>query len=424
MPSVLRRLVLTAILTLATLAVALHAAADSGSGIDVVVVSGSLDGRLTDFVIDAIETSDAAVLVIQLDSAATLDGDIDALLELVADPPLPVAVYAGPDPATVSGGALRLLAAAPVKGAAPGVALGPAAPTRAGDADDASGVSDAHPGLPESLLNGRIAVRDDFDGFLDLVEPSIGQFVIGLDGHVVTVAGAVVTLATAQEVVEDGVTGVVPSTTVTFIEPGLIDTTLRLGVGPEAAYFFLVVGLSLMVFEFYAAGPGVAAVIAVVCLILGGYGVAVLPVRWWAVALLPFGLLLYTVDFQRNDLGWKSLVGTAALLGSGWYFTDAAPQMVSTWWIILLIVVCTALWFGFALTTVVRSRFSTQTIGRDHLIGRIGTADTAISPEGTVRVDDALWKARSTRVSGIEPGDQVEVVAVEGIVLEVDPLSE
>ena len=107
----------------------------------------------------------------------------------------------------------------------------------------------------------------------------------------------------------------------------------------------------------------------------------------------------------------------------GLFFTDAAPQMVQTWWIVLIVVLGTALWFGFAMTTIVRSRFSTQTIGRDHLIGRTGIADTAISPDGTVLLDGARWRARSTRVSGIEAGDGVAVVAVDGVVLEVDPIS-
>ena len=140
--------------------------------------------------------------------------------------------------------------------------------------------------------------------------------------------------------------------------------------------------------------------------------------------LVPVALLLYTVDFQRNDLGWKSVLGTGALLSAGLFFTDAAPQIVQTWWIILIIVLGTALWFGFALTTIVRSRFATQTIGRGHLVGRIGAADTAIAPDGTVMVDGARWQARSTRGSGIEAGDRVEVVAVEGIVLEVEPVGE
>jgi membrane-bound serine protease (ClpP class) len=424
MAAVLRRIAIALFLAVSAALVAFPAAAHSEHGIDVVVVSGSLEGRLTDFVIDAISSSEAQVVVLQLDSAATLNGDVDALLDLVSDPPVPIAVFAGPDPATVSGGALRLLATAPIRGAAPGVELGPASPTRAGGDDDAAAIAAAHPDLPSELISGAAAVLDDLGGFLDLVEPSIGQFVVGLDGHEVMIDGSSKVLSTATEVVEDGVVSVRPSVGVTFIEPGLVDATLRVGVGPESAFFFLVVGLSLMVFEFYAAGPGVAAAVAAVCLLLGGYGISVLPVRWWAVALVPAGLALYTVDFQRNDLGWKSILGTISLMMGGLFFTDAAPQIVQTWWIVLIIVLGAALWFGFALTTIVRSRFSTQTIGRDHLVGRTGMADTAISPEGTVLVDGAKWRARSTRVSGIEAGDTVAVVAVEGVVLEVDPVSE
>lgn len=419
---VARRLFSIALLLLVAGPLGVSAWAQADPVTEVVVVGGSLDPRLIDFVEDAIDESRAEVVVIQLDSAATLD-DIDRLLEVVEEPPLPVAVYAGPDPARVSGGALRMLAAAPVAGAAPGVVLGPASPTMAGGADDSDVIRDAHPGMPESIVEGSVVVEGDLGGFLDLVEPSIGQFVVGLDEREFVVQGSSVVVDTAVDATtDDGVATLRPRSPVTFVEPGLLDTTLRLGAGPEVAFFFLVAGLSLAVFEFYAAGPGMAAVAAVVCLLLAGYGIAVLPVQWWAVALVPGGLGLYTVDFQRNDLGWKSVVGTVALLVGGLAFTDAAPQMVQSWWIVAIVVLGAALWFGFALTTVVRARFSTQTIGRDHLIGRIGVAESEIRPEGTVLLDEATWQARSTRGSGIAPGDRVEVKAVEGVVLEVDPI--
>ena len=81
-------------------------------------------------------------------------------------------------------------------------------------------------------------------------------------------------------------------------------------------------------------------------------------------------------------------------------------------------------WFLFGMTTVVRARFSTPTIGRDHLIGRRGRAETAVRPEGVVVVDGARWRANSARVSGIEAGDEVVVAAVSGFVLDVDPVEE
>ena len=58
----------------------------------------------------------------------------------------------------------------------------------------------------------------------------------------------------------------------------------------------------------------------------------------------------------------------------GLRLVDGAPQLVPSWWVVLIVVVGIALFFGLALTTMVRARFSTQTIGRDHLIGRRGVA--------------------------------------------------
>ena len=103
--------------------------------------------------------------------------------------------------------------------------------------------------------------------------------------------------------------------------------------------------------------------------------------------------------------------------------TDARPQMAPVWWIVIIVVAGTALFYGVALTTIVRSRFSTATIGREYLIGKGGRAETAFDPEGIVVVDEARWRGRAHREAGIEPGDAVEVTGVDGIVLDVEPVA-
>ena len=71
---------------------------------------------------------------------------------------------------------------------------------------------------------------------------------------------------------------------------------------------------------------------------------------------------------------------------------------------------------------MVRSRFSTPTIGREWMIGEDGTARTAIDPDGVVPVRDAPWRARTNRATPIAAGDPVRVAAIDGLVLEVEPL--
>jgi membrane-bound serine protease (ClpP class) len=74
--------------------------------------------------------------------------------------------------------------------------------------------------------------------------------------------------------------------------------------------------------------------------------------------------------------------------------------------------------------SMVRARFSTATIGRESMIGEAAEATTVIDPEGMVRLRGALWRARANRATPIDAGQGVRVVAIDGLVLEVEPRSE
>ena len=416
------RLVLLAV---AALIVFASPATAQNPGIDILDVGGPLDDFAVDFLTDAINDSDAVAVVIQLNSPGAISHDIDDLIALVADPPVPVAVWVGPDPAVAHGGALQLLAAASIKAAAPGVRLGYLWPTVAGDRESQTPAELAQRfgSVPQEFVEGRFEVgTEPIPGLVDIVVPSAGQLVTSMDGLPVEAGGITSILDTAEEVEGDQGPSLRPIVQTRFRQPGLMATTLRIATSPEAAFLFIVAGVSLAAFEFYAAGAGVMAAAAVLALLIGGYGFAVLPLRWWAVVATFLGLGLYIADFQRNELGWKSILGTVSLVAGGVWLTDASPQISPAWWAVVLVVIGTALFFGIGMTAVVRARFSTRTIGRESLVGRQGVAEGPLTPEGVVDVDGARWRARSHRAAGISQGDRVEVSAIDGIVLEVEPV--
>jgi membrane-bound ClpP family serine protease len=185
---------------------------------------------------------------------------------------------------------------------------------------------------------------------------------------------------------------------------------------------FLVAGVVAATFEFYAAGPGVTAVASVLAFLLAGYGLATLPMSWLSVAGVLVGMLLYTWDFQRNQLSWRSVVGTVVLLVSGMTLTAARPQFAPTWWIVLVVVAGAALFYGIGLTSIVRSRFSITAISRGYLIGRSGTAEATFDPDGFVMVDGGRWPGRADLRENIAAGTPVEVTGVDGVVLEVSSI--
>jgi membrane-bound serine protease (ClpP class) len=55
------------------------------------------------------------------------------------------------------------------------------------------------------------------------------------------------------------------------------------------------------------------------------------------------------------------------------------------------------------------------------MIGEMGTALADVSPEGTVEIRGAPWRARTNRATPITRGAQVRVVGIDGLLLEVEP---
>jgi membrane-bound serine protease (ClpP class) len=126
----------------------------------------------------------------------------------------------------------------------------------------------------------------------------------------------------------------------------------------------------------------------------------------------------YGVDIQTGvPRVWTGIATVAFALGSIFLYDG-----VSASWITLLVTfigITLAMLAG--MPTMVRSRFSTPTIGRDWMIGEMGVARTDIAPDGVVTLRDAPWRARTNRATPIRKADAVRVVAIEGLVLEVEP---
>jgi membrane-bound serine protease (ClpP class) len=66
-----------------------------------------------------------------------------------------------------------------------------------------------------------------------------------------------------------------------------------------------------------------------------------------------------------------------------------------------------------------RRRLTRPAVGVQELVGRAGTAASALMPDGQVRVRGEIWSARSA--TPVERGTRVVVRSVDGLVLHVEP---
>jgi membrane-bound serine protease (ClpP class) len=378
-------------------------------------VRGPLDQRALDFLEEVIRDQDAQLIVLKIDNPGVASGDLSTVVEAIAASAIPVAAWVGPNGAVAFGEVTTILDAVPIVGGAPGARYGLAV-------DSGVDLEASLQGHRFGLVGSEHVIEAADDSSTFVVQPTIGQFIAALDETAVETSAGPVMLETAKEItLGDGSTAVVSSVDVRFLKPTLLTRFLRLGTRPDAAFFFLLAGLAVAAFEFYAAGAGVAAAVAALSLFLAGYGFATLSMNWWAVVAAVVGIGGYTWDFQRHELGIRSIVGTILMLWGGIAFVGGPPQIGTSVWAVVLTVVGVMLFYLFAMTTIVRSRFGTPTIGREHLIGAFGTAESALDPDGVVLIDGAKWRARSHRAAAVSAGEPIEVLSVEGITLQVAP---
>jgi membrane-bound serine protease (ClpP class) len=379
-------------------------AQDDDGGIDVVDVSGPLDSLALGFMAESIEDAAASgqeLVVLQINSKAVLDGpSYDRLIGLVDHPAIPVAVWIGPSPAVAYGGAFSVADAASQNAIAPGSSVGFFNPVVLGEEREEV-IS------PQEPISGAESNME--------LQPTLRQYLQDLDGRTFETNSGPVTVSTLREF-DGGVT----LKTVTFMKPGLATRFFRLAVTPEAAFFFLVVGLSIVTFEFFALGPGVAAGVAAISLILAGWGIVNLPIRWWALALAIVGWGVLTAAYQRGGVLVMTIGGTVLLQIAGMFYVDGQGQIDPRWYLVLPSVVAVLFFFLIAMPTVQRARLSTQTIGREGLVGHVGTAIADFDPEGLVEVDGARWRATAHREAELKLGSQIVVSGVDGLFLEVD----
>ncbi len=205
----------------------------------------------------------------------------------------------------------------------------------------------------------------------------------------------------------------------------LASIALSVIADPNVAFLLLVVGMVCVVAELYHPGTFAPGIVGTIALLLALVALGNLPTNWGAAALIGFSLVLFVLELHITSHG---VLGTGAmiafLLGGLLLFTPPtpgwpAPDAVSVNpWLLLAMSGMLAAFFFVALRAGLRARHLPVLDPLMRLPGALGVAASPLAPEGTVRVLRETWYAVSYGET-IEPGEEVEIVAREGLTLHV-----
>jgi membrane-bound serine protease (ClpP class) len=206
---------------------------------------------------------------------------------------------------------------------------------------------------------------------------------------------------------------------------GSVAVALRVIANPNIAFLLLIVGMVGIVAELYHPGAFVPGIVGVISLLLGLVALGHLPTNWGAAALIVLSLVLFLLELHITSHGFLGGGGAIAfLLGGLLLFTQQTPASPTAEtievnrWLLLAVGAGFSAFFLLALRAGLRARQLPVLDPLMRLPGALGIAASPLAPEGTVRVLRETWSAVSDG-GAIEPGEEVEVVAREGLTLRV-----
>ncbi|SVC24491.1 uncharacterized protein METZ01_LOCUS277345, partial [marine metagenome] len=209
--------------------------------------------------------------------------------------------------------------------------------------------------------------------------------------------------------------------TVEKIEPNWRQKILNTIASPEIAILLLLIGLYGLLFEGYNPGAILPGVAGVICLLVAAYALQVLPVNYAGLGLILVGVILIVAEVFVPSFGVLGIGGIIAIVfGSIMMFDSGIPGFgISITFVVGMALISGSFLF-WLVNFLIKLRRRGPVSGQESMIGGIGFAMESFTGSGHVWLDSESWAANSS--VNIEKNQQVKVLAMNGLVLDVEPI--
>ncbi len=436
-------------------------AANAEGDVVVLTIDGAIGVATSDYLASGLEHAEetgAELVVINMDTPGGLVSSMRDMAQNILNSPVPVATYVTPAGARADSAGTYLLLASHVAAMTPTTHIGAATPVsltgedttpppnpfapEAGDepAEDGETVDAPAPGsaMDRKVLNDAVAyirglaerygrnadwaekavteaatltAREALElNVIDFIAEDRADLLAQLDGHEVRVQSETVALATAGATIDE-------------FEPDWRIKLLAVIANPEIVLLLGMVGLYGLMYEGWNPGAIVPGVVGVICLLLAAYALQVIPVNYAGLALIIVGIGLMVAEAFAPSFGALGLGGIAAFVfGSIIMFDSGVPGFgVSITFVVGLGLVM-ALFIIWLVSFTLKLHRRGAVSGTGSIVGGVGTAVEDFDGEGKVWLEGESWRAMSSEP--VRKDQAVVVVAMDGLVLSVEPVSD
>lgn len=404
--------------------------------VNLIEINGPINPASADFVQDSIEqavASNAAALVIQLDTPGGLLTSAQQIVKALLNSPVPVIVYVAPSGASAASAGTFVTIAANIAAMAPGTTIGAAHPVEmgGGEVKGAMGtkVENFTASFAKTIAHERgrneawveqavrqsssISEREALNlHVIDVVASDLRSLLVQVTGRQLKVAGGrMVKLELADAPVR-------------HIKMRLGESVLNQLADPNIMYILMVAGMLGLYFEFAHPGVYLPGVAGTICLLLALASFQVIPINLAGLLLILFGVALLISELFVTSYGVLGMGGVISFVLGSLFLVDTSQSNVAVNREIIggAAVALSAIILGIGYIAL-RERRGRATTGREGLVGEVGEVRAAIAPDtpGRLFVHGEYWRAVSDRP--LATGTRARVTAVDGLQVVVRPVT-
>jgi membrane-bound serine protease (ClpP class) len=393
--------------------------ADAASRVVVATLDGDVNPVTQEYLQDVMtraEREAADAVAIEMDTPGGLGSSMREIVQTMLGLEIPVIVYVAPQGASADSAGAVIGMAADVLAMSPQTNIGSSTPIQATGEDFQEDlrkkvVNDAAAYVGElALEHGRNAeaaeamVRDAANygarealelGLVDDIAETLPALLEQIDGRTVEPKGLVLRTAGA---------------TIEREEMSLWKRALDLLIDPNIIALMLSLGIVGLLVELWNPGLIFPGTVGAISLLVGLYGLQVLPVSVAGVLLLLLAVAFWVAEAFVPSYGALTVAGGVMfVIGALMLFDPAGDAYQVSSWTAIAIAVSLALLLGVALTRVVKARRNPIAVGVGTLVGE----EAVVRDAGWVTLAGELWRARSADGTRLRPGDHVTVEAVD-----------
>src|SRR3984893_14769607 len=410
------------------------AAAGAAEKVCLVQINGAIGPTTASYIsrsIDEAQTQHAQCLVIELNTPGGLLDSTQTIVQSFLGSPVPVVVYVSPTGATATSAGCFITIAASVPARAPATTIGAAHPVTLGG-NPTGGEEKPDDTMKRKLENfsvsyieaiaarrhrnvewAKSAVRESASisaekalelKVIDLIAVDLPDLLKQLNGRVV-----------------DGKTLKTAGAETSEIQMSASERIFQKLWRPEVMFILMLIAIYGIIGELTTPGAILPGVVGAVALILALYLAAILPVNVTGLVLIALALMLFIFDVYAPTHGVLTVGGIISfLIGSLMLFNRADPLFRLSLSYIITATLVTAAFFVSVIGKGLRAQRLPVKAGAETMVGKTVTTLTPIdSRGGRIFIEGEYWNAVSN--IPIEKGEAVEIAAVQGLTLKVNP---